>query len=1245
MTITSGSLKIAWTFALCISMLLPVGTACADSTEISGKTMNDSTVIMRTMPPSSEKSTALLTSFSTSAPSGITEPRGTEAPQKKGDGDLCGPVDGLGVKEPFMITVDGQPVVGKAGKREVDRQRCVDVALAKSDIQVHYDPLQVSPALNAWTVPNGVERGKEIRFFTYTNYALWLRKAEIRIFLKDQDSRQEPYAVIPVPVNGKTVWHSPAGAPDELFFLLRVYDGRDRFDETAAKKLTLLTKSTPPGDTEREAREELMGFGENSRKMMNIPVRGGTVTINGKHIKNGETVSALGFPVPVDKEGTFTFRQIMSPGPHTVEIVVKDKEGGEKVFRRNISIADKDWFYIAVGDLTMGRNSVTGPAELVTGDKDHYSDHEYIDGRGAFYLKGLIKGEYLLTASADTRERPLRDLFTNFDSKDPQYLLRRIDPDKFYPVYGDDSTITDDAPTQGKFYVRLERGDSYVMWGNFQTSWTNTELTQYSRGLYGADLVLSSEGTTKYGEKKHALNAFAADPGTLSSREEFRGTGGSLYYLRHLDITQGSDRVWVEIRDRDSGIVIERRQLTPAEDYDINYIQGRIMLRAPLPSTADGSTLVRTSSADGNPVYLVATYEYVPGFDQLTSLAFGGQAGFWLNDNFRFGGTFYRQGEDQDKQELQGFDVTARYKPGTLLKAEIARSDGPGNGTLTSATGGYGFNQTTSDGERATAWRVDGALDFSELWDGGKGRTSAYWREKERGFSAPGQITDTGEAVSQVGFAAQIPVGTLQIDAKADHLDSDSLKKRAAEMAAKKKLNDEFAVSVGTRYDDREVAVPNASETLSRNGSRTDAIARIDYTPVAQEGRKDKEGKPASILPLYKSWGLYGFLQGTIARTEDRNEYDRAGVGGAWQATDRFKVGAEASGGYGGLGGKVSGDYRIDDRRIVYASYAMETEIPDEETRGSKGTGVFGSKYKVSDRVGLFGETRFTNGYSSSLTHSFGLDLAPNDRWTYGLKFETGTVSDEFAGDMRRTAVGLATTYKFEKTKFANAVEYRKDAGGTEDRSTWLVRNSLGYQIDPSWRLLGKLNFSVSNSTAGTYYDADFVEAVFGAAFRPVTNDRWNALFKYTYFYNLPSPGQVAASSTAADYLQKSHIVNMDVIYDLLPWLSVGGKYGLRYGELKASRIEGKWFSSTAQLFVARADFHIVRKWDALIEGRQLSATEARDTRSGILVAIYRHLNKNVKMGVGYNFTDFSDNLTDLSYRSRGVFLNILGTL
>ena len=42
---------------------------------------------------------------------------------------------------------------------------------------------------------------------------------------------------------------------------------------------------------------------------------------------------------------------------------------------------------------------------------------------------------------------------------------------------------------------------------------------------------------------------------------------------------------------------------------------------------------------------------------------------------------------------------------------------------------------------------------------------------------------------------------------------------------------------------------------------------------------------------------------------------------------------------------------------------------------------------------------------------------------------------------------------------------------------------------------------------------------------------------------------------------------------------------------------------------------------------------------------LYRYLGDHFKVGVGYNFTDFSDDLTDLSYDHQGVFFNLVGTL
>ena len=118
-----------------------------------------------------------------------------------------------------------------------------------------------------------------------------------------------------------------------------------------------------------------------------------------------------------------------------------------------------------------------------------------------------------------------------------------------------------------------------------------------------------------------------------------------------------------------------------------------------------------------------------------------------------------------------------------------------------------------------------------------------------------------------------------------------------------------------------------------------------------------------------------------------------------------------------------------------------------------------------------------------------------------------------------------------------------------------------------------------------------------------------------------------------------------DTIHDVSPRWDLGGKLALRIGELKASKTEGDWFRSQAWLAVLRTDFHIVRKWDWLCEYRLLRASEAQDERRGFLTALYYHAGNHVKLGAGYNFTDYSDDLTDLSYRSRGFFFNVIGKM
>ena len=89
--------------------------------------------------------------------------------------------------------------------------------------------------------------------------------------------------------------------------------------------------------------------------------------------------------------------------------------------------------------------------------------------------------DWKLTASADTREGPVKDLFSNFLDKSPQALLRRIDPDYYYPTFGDDSSIEETAPTLGKFYVKLNQRENHALWGNFRVAYVDNELEGVGR--------------------------------------------------------------------------------------------------------------------------------------------------------------------------------------------------------------------------------------------------------------------------------------------------------------------------------------------------------------------------------------------------------------------------------------------------------------------------------------------------------------------------------------------------------------------------------------------------------------------------------------------------------------------------------------------------------------------------------------------------------------------------------------------
>ena len=1143
----------------------------------------------------------------------------------------------------MRITVDGKPL-DDPKKCSSDLQRCTDVALENAQIQFKHDSLKLEPRLNVTAWPRTI-RYRDLKdtafgenlvhFRLYANYRSFFERAEVRIFEEEQSVRDTPMAVVAMDPDGMAQWQAEFesfSAPlGKLLYLVRVYDKKGFFDETSPQSLWVIDQIDPSLAEADLSHELLVGYGESRIANRNIPLHGGTVQIYGTAIPKGHRVWMAGYEVPVGEKGSFAAEEILPEVIHTVEVAVLDEFGNGELFLRDLALKKSDWFTVGLADLTLSGNKTNGPARLLAPDKPQYSEDMSLQGRLAFYTNGKFENGWSLTASADTREGPLDEIFSNFMDKSPDALFRRMDPDYHYPTFGDDSRVVEDAPTKGKFYVKVKKEETYGLWGNFNIGYTDNELARVDRGLYGANLHYQPLDTTSFGEPRLLLDGFAADPGTVAERDEFRGTDGSLYFLRRQDVLEGSERVRIEVRDKDSGIVLGVKNLTPVLDYDIDYLQGRILLAQPLPATADDDLLVHTGSISGNPVFLVVRYEFTPGFYDPNTLAAGGTVHYWFNDHVKIGVTASQNEEADIENSLGGADLTLRKSAESWLKLETGCTKGPGVLTTTSIDGGYNFgipDAFDNSEVEASAYRLDASLGFKDFFKNGRGRVTFYFQDLEAGYSAPGLAT-AGES-TQFGGTVEMPfTDRLSARLKIDKQDQqEGLETEAGELDLDYRMGKHWTLSSGVRHDSRQdnsAVVPETQE----EGDRTDAVARLLYDSRAR-------------------WTTYGFLQETIKASGNREDNSRIGIGGSLRLTDRFNVVGEVSDGDLGPSGSLGTEYLYSDRTTLYSNYTYENERTDNGLRARKGNISSGFRTRYSDSASVFLEERYAFGdVPTGLTHATGVDLAPTDRLNLGANLDFGTLKDhQTAAELERIALGVNAGYGFDKLDIASALEYRVDNTEQPDtsfskRTNWLFKNSFKYQLSEDWRLLGKFNYAVSESSLGDDYNGDYTEAVLGYAYRPVHHDRLNALLKYTYFYNLPSAEQEAATDTGV--IQRSHIGSVDVMYDLTPSWTVGGKYAHRHGQVAQDRENPEFFNSRANLYVLRADWHFIHRWDALFEVRRLDLPDAQDRRNGALIGIYRHLGNHIKVGVGYNFSDFSDDLTQLDYNHQGLFINLIG--
>ncbi|MHB8844928.1 MAG: hypothetical protein ACYC7L_09290 [Nitrospirota bacterium] len=404
------------------------------------------------------------------------------------------------------------------------------------------------------------------------------------------------------------------------------------------------------------------------------------------------------YQIGEDGMAAFELHPTTQTGEAVLRIAMAD---GIHELRVWISPEDRDWILVGMAEGTLGYNTVKGNME--TFGAGGGEDRLYEEGRVAFYAKGRIKGEWLLTLAYDSAKN---------QGRDPADLFGAIDPNKYYLLYGDGTDQQIDAASSRTLYVKLERGRFYALFGDYTTGLTVTELSRYSRTLTGFKSELKGDW--------YEYSVFAADSKQAFVKDEIPGDGTSgLYRLSRKNIVLGSERVAIEVRDRfHSEVIVSSQQLSRFLDYSIDYESGTIFFKQPV-FTRDGNL---------NPVYIVAEYESLDSGD--SSVTYGGRGAVKLpGSRVEIGATYVHEGRTGGSGDLGGADATVDLGSGTKLRAEVAKTENDKLGTVT----------------EGTAYLAE-VTHHSEKMDG-----RAYVREQEAGFGL-GQQNGTETGTRKIGM-------------------------------------------------------------------------------------------------------------------------------------------------------------------------------------------------------------------------------------------------------------------------------------------------------------------------------------------------------------------------------------------------------------------------------------------------------------------------------------------------------------
>ncbi|KMK67814.1 DUF11 domain-containing protein [Puniceibacterium sp. IMCC21224] len=270
--------------------------------------------------------------------------------------------------------------------------------------------------------------------------------------------------------------------------------------------------------------------------------------------------------------------------------------------------------------------------------------------RGEIYLKGAIRGDALLTlrysSDRDTEDR----------------LFRDIQGDEYYPVYGDNSERGYDAQSSTNLYVKVEKGRSYVLYGDIAIE---PESTAFK---LGGQRRVATGAQAHWENDRVSVTVFGAYTSQEQKVVEFAGRGVSGPYDLTLDgYVDGSERVEILVRDEEGGDILSETPMRRGTDYLLDYFRNTITFDDP----------VRQFDIDGNPVSIRVTYE-IEEDDADRYWLYGGEVNYSVNDRTTIGARVVHADAEKGnpaRERIQSAYLRHETMAGGIWEAEVARSE------------------------------------------------------------------------------------------------------------------------------------------------------------------------------------------------------------------------------------------------------------------------------------------------------------------------------------------------------------------------------------------------------------------------------------------------------------------------------------------------------------------------------------------------------------------------------------------